>query len=87
MGIGDRLRTKRLEIGLTQEGLAEAAQAAGPGWGPGWRVRQGDISRWESGETPGADRLPCLANALGVSLQWLITGIHAPSSPGSTEAA
>lgn len=63
MPIGTRIRARREELGLTQEDLANAAGK-----------RQCDISRWERGVTPGAAHALGLADALGVSVRWLLTG-------------
>lgn len=51
----------------------ELAEAAG--------VRAHTVWRWESGKfSPDADNLPLIAAALGVSVDWLLTGEGAGSS-------
>ena len=58
---GDRLRAAREAAGMTQGELSHAA-----------KTTQQDISLMERGEIePGLDRFVRLADALGVSLDWL----------------
>jgi transcriptional regulator with XRE-family HTH domain len=60
---GERLRSRRLELGLSQRGLAE----------PG--VSNAYISRIEAGtRIPSVRVLRQLAPKLGVSVEWLETG-------------
>jgi transcriptional regulator with XRE-family HTH domain len=64
---GDRLRKTRLEKGL---GVRELSRLAGLG------ETGADVSRIENGKqgTPGFDKIKALAEALGVSPQWLWDG-------------
>lgn len=63
-GFGPRLRVARLAAGLTQVDLARVAG-----------VGHSDISRYEDGSGyPLAHRLPRLAEAAGVSMEWLLSG-------------
>ena len=57
MGIGDLLKNKRLEKGLTQRDIAEAV-----------KVSEGTVSRWESGKIGNMrrDKIQALARALGI---------------------
>ena len=63
MPLGERLKERRRARGLTQARLAEAA-----------RVSQGLIARIERGNVldPAASIIRRLANALGVTADWLI---------------
>lgn len=72
MAIGMRMRSRRLNLALTQESLASRCGS-----------KQADISRWERGEEPSASRVPAIADALGVSVRWLLTG----EDTGPSEAA
>ena len=65
MTFGERLRSAREKAEFTQNQLAEGAG-----------ITQGQVSAWERDRlTPVADeRLVRLAQALGVSLDWLIGG-------------
>jgi transcriptional regulator with XRE-family HTH domain len=59
---GDRLRQAREGAGLTQEALARLA-----------KIAQSDVSLMERGQMePGLRRLTRLADALGVSTDWLL---------------
>jgi transcriptional regulator with XRE-family HTH domain len=62
MDIADRIREMRLERGWTQEELAGKLDTEAP-----------VIASWESGRrTPNAENLVRLANALGMSADWLL---------------
>lgn len=62
--IGDRIRSARRESGHTQITLAKAIG-----------VTHGNISMWEQGlTTPRVNNLGKLADALGVSIDWLENG-------------
>lgn len=63
MTIGDRIKHRREQLGLTQRDLAAMTQ-----------MRQNMISRLEHGDTPnpGADVLKRLARALTCSIDWLV---------------
>jgi len=70
VGLGDRIRAVRKELGLTQEALAQETG-----------VSRRQVVYWEKGEEkPSADRLPVIATALGVTLEWLLTGQGLQSS-------
>lgn len=62
--IGDRIRTKRKELGLTQAELGEKLH-----------VTDRAVSKWESGEgDPSISLLSLLAETLNVSVDFLLTG-------------
>lgn len=71
----DRIRKAREHAGLTQSALAEALGVAA-----------GTIQRWEKGAlNPRPKALEALAEATGVSLDWLLQGDSAsPSEAPST---
>ena len=82
MSIGNRIRSRRHELGLTQEvfaGLCVVPRGLKS-------VSQGDVSRWESGQEPRASLIASLADALGVPVRWLLTG-ESSESTGPSEAA
>lgn len=71
------MRSRRLDLGLTQEELAAKVGA-----------RQAMISRWENHSIPQADTVLRIADALGVSVRWLLTGEHhAPAEVSEPPAA
>lgn len=64
MTIGGRLRVKRAEKRLTQVRLAELVGGTQP-----------QVSEWENDQSePRNGQLVRLAEALGVSTDWLLTG-------------
>jgi transcriptional regulator with XRE-family HTH domain len=63
MGLGERIRTRRRDLSLSQDSLAKAAG-----------VNQTTLSRWERGEVPIAESLRAIADTLDVSIDWLLTG-------------
>ena len=63
MTFGERLKAAREAADFTQAQLAKAAGC-----------RQGAISRWENAAQPRPHHLAPLADALGVSVRWLLTG-------------
>lgn len=75
MGIGPRIKARRLELQLTQQRLAErVSEARDDG-----TTHQAEISRWEAGQaTPTTNVIAPLASALGVSADWLLTGRDRP---------
>lgn len=74
--IGDRIRQLREHRELSQEALARAVHAKS----------SSDVSRWERGlVAPRAENLLRLADALGVSVDYLLGGETA-SSNGASEA-
>ena len=71
--VGERIRNRRLELGWTQERLAESAQISG-----------GFLSDLETGKrNVGAENLLGIAKALGLTLDYLMTGDE--SKPKSSE--
>ncbi len=78
MKFAEKIYTCRKKAGLSQDGLAEQLG-----------VSRQTISKWENGEAlPETSKLPGLAKALGVSIDWLLTedGESADFSTGSAEA-
>jgi transcriptional regulator with XRE-family HTH domain len=66
--IGDRIRTRRLELGLSLRDIAQA------GLSPGY------VSRVERGERQASGKaLRALASSLSVSVHWLETGRDDPA--------
>jgi transcriptional regulator with XRE-family HTH domain len=65
VSIGHRLREAREARGLTQ---VDVAARTG--------IRQATISKFEKGQIgePGAQKIAALAQALDVSMEWIITG-------------
>lgn len=62
MNLGERIKARRVELGLTQAQLAELAG-----------VRQPTLSNWESGSvSPHLVKLSDVARALGVSVADLV---------------
>lgn len=62
--IGARIRQRRLDTGLTQLQLAEKV-----------RVTENAITQYETGRAvPKPERLQLLGEALGTSMEWLLTG-------------
>lgn len=63
--IGRRLREARLAAGLTQMQLHALSD-----------LEQATISKYERGdvEEPSAPKIAALARALGVSMEWIVTG-------------
>ena len=63
-GFSQRIRTRRIELGMSQRDLSKAADISPP-----------QLSRYESGlATPRADIASRIAKALNVHLAWLING-------------
>lgn len=76
--IGENIRRLRIEAGLTQTELAERLNI-----GPS----KSRISEWESGKyEPRLETLPCIADALGVSMARLL-GEAPPEAPPSPPPA
>ena len=64
MDFKTRIKARRLERGLTQDQLGELCNAS-----------KSAVSQWESGgTTPAVDTLLLLREALGCSIDWLLTG-------------
>lgn len=71
--VGERIRQQRQKLGYTQERLASEAD-----------MSKGFLSEVETGtRNPSAEYLLRMANALGVSLDYLMKGEDAPTT-GST---
>jgi len=74
MGIGSRIKQARGEAGMTQKGLAEKANC-----------EQSTVAHWESERNlPSTEKLKSLADILGVSASWLLSGEGGEG--GATEA-
>ncbi|GEB38339.1 hypothetical protein GLI01_23740 [Gluconacetobacter liquefaciens] len=72
--IGARIREKRDLLGLTTRELGEAAG-----------LTHGAITQYETGRaSPKKERLEGLAQALGTSIEWLLTG-HDPEILASAQ--
>lgn len=72
--IGEKIKSVRLALGMTQDELAEAVS-----------VEPASVSKWERGKTnPSARNIPRLAKTLQKSAEWL-TGAEAPSAPAGTQ--
>lgn len=64
MDIKTRIKARRLECKLTQDQLGELCNAS-----------KSAVSQWESGDTvPSVETLLLLRQALGCSIDWLLTG-------------
>jgi transcriptional regulator with XRE-family HTH domain len=69
---GDRFRQRRLECGLTQHALADIM---------GSSINQ--LWTWEHGQIdPRSDSLVRMADALGVSTDWLLGRVDTPEGAG-----
>lgn len=75
--IGERIKARRIELTLSQKELGKRT-----------KVSRAAVSQWENGDTKGLrpDNLLAAARALGVSVEWLVTGTHVVS-PDSEHAA
>ncbi|MBB3004408.1 phage repressor protein C with HTH and peptisase S24 domain [Paraburkholderia tropica] len=73
---GDRVREKREELGMSQEGLGKAAG-----------ISQSTIAQIERGRNQGTKHILSLARALGVDAEWLETGRDAKHIPAKTDAS
>ena len=68
LNMSDTIKTRRRELGLTQEGLAALLGVSGPA-----------VSKWEQGASfPDVTLLPALARALHTDLNTLMGFVHAP---------
>jgi transcriptional regulator with XRE-family HTH domain len=74
MSIGERIKQARAKKGLTQNALANLIAATNPKFAPI------NISRWET-ETQALSSANAilLAQALGVSVDWILNGTEAPA--------
>lgn len=74
--IGDRIRNRRKDLGLTQSSLGKRVGISAPA-----------ISQLEKGESkaPSSENLLSLANALNCSPNWLQNGIDTPASIASVD--
>lgn len=89
MTIGARIRERRQQLELTQTKLADLVEDRRTDDHRG-RLQQADISHWERGTVPSSPMLIPLADALDVSVRWLLSGQERPAaSPadGPLEAA
>jgi transcriptional regulator with XRE-family HTH domain len=67
--IGERLRKRRFELGLSQESLRAKLNLGSV------HITRSQFSRIETGQRlPDAGELLALASALEVSMTWLLTG-------------
>ncbi len=75
VALGTRIRDARKTASLSQGDLARKID-----------VRDGTVSRYELGDLmPSADVLLLIAQELGVSMEWLMTGVGtAPPAPAQT---
>lgn len=72
--VGDRIRSARLGLGLTQEALGVALGTSAS-----------VVSHWESGvRNPGVRALEALGGTLNVSLTWLVSGEDKVRDPDAT---
>jgi len=70
MTLGERIRKTRLEKKISQQTIADALG-----------VTRSSVSQWEKGKNdPSSDKYRLLAEVLGVSPDWLISGGYAHSS-------
>jgi y4mF family transcriptional regulator len=70
--VGERIKNRRIELGWTQDVLAEKAG-----------ISKSFLSDLENGKrSVGADKLFDIARALGVSLDYLMTGEVSQDQPG-----
>lgn len=75
MKIGERIRTVRERLGLSQSDIARKLG-----------IRPQSVQAWESGSTsPRRSYIPGLCEILGVSKQWLEFGLEIESVPTSSE--
>ena len=73
--VGDRIKARRIELGMTQEELAQKA-----------KISKGFLSDVENGRrNVGADTLLELASALSLSLDYLMTGEIVPNETKTVE--
>lgn len=69
MTIGERIRAARKRAGKTQEEIGNLFEISRP-----------SVAQWESDKTyPGGDKLAVLARVLGVSVDWLLSGVESPN--------
>jgi transcriptional regulator with XRE-family HTH domain len=77
-GLGERVRARRKELGLTQAELCARIETATDG---GWLVDRQDILRIENGGRIVGDlEVRCLARVLETRACWLLLG-DAPDEP------
>ncbi|MDE1139935.1 MAG: S24 family peptidase [Paraburkholderia tropica] len=73
---GDRVRKRREELGMSQEGLGKAAG-----------ISQSTIAQIERGRNQGTKHMLSLARALDVDAEWLETGRDAKQISAKTDAS
>lgn len=73
----DRIRSARRRLRLSQEDLARKIP-----------VSKNTVARWEGGATPGGANLDALADALGVTTDWILRGeaVREDGAPEGTPA-
>jgi len=77
MGIGNRIKLARSDAGMTQKALAEKSNC-----------EQSTVAHWESERNlPSTDKLKALADILGVSASWLLSGEGNDANSSSSDAA
>lgn len=70
--IGERIKEKRLELGLSQQQLGDLFTPS---------VKRASVSRWESDiSNPEIDKLPILAKKFKTTIDWLIVGDKSKNS-------
>lgn len=75
--MGDRIRQRRLELGMRTQGALHKAVAK-----HGGGISQSQISQLENDNTKAPRALPYIARALQTTVEWLTTGLgdHAPGT-------
>lgn len=71
MSLSERIKRKRLDLGMTQRSLAKNSG-----------VSYGGIQAYERGQIPKGDNLLKIARVLGCSMDWLMTGENFIGRPG-----
>src|SRR5690606_25778670 len=73
--IGSRIREARKSNKITQDAIAKAL-----------RISRVSVTQWENGiTTPATERLPELADLLGVTSDWLLNGGELPDIGTTTQ--
>jgi len=82
-GIGDRIRKRREELGLTVEELSRVSRICDKR-SEQQGLASSTIGRYEKHQMkPGAREIRILCESLGVSADWLVRGIQPGDMPGS----
>ena len=74
MSLGENIRRRRLELGLSQQELADAL---------GYKTRSSIAKIEKNGSSISEDKLATMANALKTSVSYLVTG-QAPKEMGKS---